>query len=259
MRQWFILFNKEMLEMTRNFKWIWVPIAFILLGSMDPLTTYYMPQILDSLGGLPEGTIIEMPIPPAPEILTLTLGQYNLLGVLIIVLISMGIISGERKSGVAGIILVKPVAYSSYITAKWASALLLLWVSFFVGFLASWYYIGILFEWIPFVDFIQAFLFYGIWLSFILTVTIFLNSFFKTPGVVGFISIAMIIAISFVSGALSHLLEWSPALLPSYVGESLVSNSFSADIVPASLVAIGGMIVLLVAAFVVFRRKELAA
>lgn len=259
MRQWFILFNKELLEMTRNFKWVWVPIAFILLGVMDPVTTYYLPQILDSLGGLPEGTVIEMPTPSAPEILMMSIGQYNMLGVLIIVLITMGLISGERKSGVAGIILVKPVAFSSYITAKWAGALLLIWLSYFLGLLVSWYYVGILFDWIPFGDFIQTLLIYGIWLTFVLTITIFFNSFFSTPGIVGFVSMLVIIVVSLVSGSLSHLLEWSPAQLSSYVGEFLITNSFPDELLPASLIAIGSIVIMLLGAILVFKKKELAA
>lgn len=259
MRQWFILFNKELLEMTRNFKLVWVPIAFILLGVMDPISTYYLPQILESLGGLPEGTVFEMPTPSSPEILMMSIGQYNMLGVLIIVLLSMGLISGERKSGVAGIILVKPVAFSSYITAKWAGALILIWISYFLGLLASWYYIGILFDWITFGDFIQTFVIYGLWLSFVLTITIFFNSFFSSPGVVGFVSMAVILVVSLVSGSLSHLLEWSPSQLSSYVGEFLITTSFPDELLPTSLIALGSIVIMLVGAILVFKKKELAA
>lgn len=258
MRQWFTLFNKEMLEMTRNFKWIWVPISFILLGVMDPLSTYYMPQILDTLGGLPEGTVLEMPTPPAPEILMMSIAQYNMLGVLIIVLITMGLISGERKSGVAGIILVKPVSYSYYITAKWAGALVLIWISYFIGLLASWYYVGVLFDWLPLVDFLQVFFVYGIWLSFVLTITIFVNAFFITPGVVGFVSIAVILIFSLISGSLSHLLEWSPAQLTSYVGEFLATDSFPDAYLPTILIAFGGIVAMLFGAVFVFKKKELS-
>jgi len=118
MSQWFTLLQKELLEMTRNFKWIWVPISFILIGVMDPLSTYYLPQILNTIGDLPEGAVIDIPTPPAPEVLMMSLANYNLLGILIIILTTMGLISGERKSGVAGMILVKPVSYFSFVTAK---------------------------------------------------------------------------------------------------------------------------------------------
>ncbi|MBS4190864.1 ABC transporter permease [Bacillus sp. FJAT-49705] len=258
MNLWMVLFNKELVEMSRNFKWIWVPIVFILLAVKEPLTLYYMPQIIDALGGLPEGAVIELPVPSASEVLIAILGQFNTLGVLIIVLTSMGIIAAERKSGVAAIILVKPVSYASFVTAKWAAAMLLLWVSYFIGYVASWYYVVILFEAVPFIDFFQSFLLNGIWLSFVLTMTIFFNSFNKSPGVVGFITIAIIILLSVLSSSFSHWLQWSPSLLPTYTNTFLLSNEIPDNVLSAIIVAIIGMIVLLVCSISIFRRKELA-
>lgn len=258
MSRWFTLFKKELLEMVRNFKWIWVPITFMILGVMDPLTSFYMPQLLDALGGLPDGTVIEIPYPSAPEALLMSVGEFDTIGVLIIALITMGIIAGERKSGVAGMILVKPIPFSYYITAKWAGALLIVWFSYFVGMLSSWYYTGILFDWIPFMEFLQGFLVYGVWLSFIMTLTLLYSSIFKSPGLAGFLSIASAIVLNLVSGALAHLLEWSPALLMSYVSQFYISGAFPEDTLPALLIAFASIGVLLVFSIVVFRKKELA-
>ena len=157
MSQWLTLFQKEILEMWRNFKWIWVPITFILLGVKEPLTSYYLPQIIKSFGGLPEGAIIDIPPPTAGAVLASGLSQYSTIGVLIIVLGTMGVIAGERKSGVAAMILVKPVSYFSYVTSKWAGSLLLVWFSLFIGYLLTWYYTGQLFEWVAFGEFLQSF------------------------------------------------------------------------------------------------------
>jgi ABC-2 type transport system permease protein len=259
MKQWFILLQKELLEMLRNFKWIWVPLTFILLGAMDPLSSYYLPKIIDTLGGLPEGAMIDIPTPSPQEVLISTIADYDMLGILIVVLITMGVVAGERKSGVAGIILVKPVSFTSYITAKWAGVCILVWVSCFVGFLASWYYIGILFDWIPFQDFMQSFLVYGMWLTFVLTVTVFFSSIFKTTGIVGFTSIAVVVILNLVSGALSHLFEWSPAQLTPYVNQFLLTQSFPDETLLALLVAGAGIMVLLFFSILIFRKKELAA
>ncbi|MBU8878781.1 ABC transporter permease [Bacillus sp. FJAT-29790] len=258
MSQWMTLFHKEVVEMSRNFKWIWVPIVFVLLAVKEPLTSYYMPQIIDSLGGLPEGAIIELPVPSAAEVLIAIQSQFNTLGVLVIVLTSMGIIAAERKSGVAGLILVKPVSYASFVTAKWAGAMLLLWISYFIGYLASWYYVVILFETVPFVDFFQSYLMNGIWLSFVLTITIFFNSFLKSPGAVGFISIAFVMILSIVSSSFSHLLEWSPSLLPSYTNNFLLAQEFPKEAFPAAILALVGIIALLTGCIAIFRKRELA-
>jgi ABC-2 type transport system permease protein len=259
MSQWLTLLQKEILEMWRNFKWIWVSITFILIGVQQPLTSYYMPQILDSLGGLPEGAVIKIPTPTAVEVLIQGLGEYTTLGVLIIVLTTMGIIAAERKSGVAAMILVKPVSYFSFVTAKWAGALLLVWFSFFIGYLATWYYTGILFAWVPVGDFIQAFFYYGLWLTVILTLALFLSASFLAPGIAGFLSLAVVIIFSLVSSTLSNRLEWSPAQLTSYANEILMSDGIPEQALPASLIATLCIIVLLWLSIFVFRKKELAA
>jgi ABC-2 type transport system permease protein len=259
MNQWMTLFQKEMIEMWRNFKWIWVPLTFILLGVKEPLSTYYLPQIIDSLGGLPEGAIIKLPTPTAEEVLVQGLSQYTSIGVLIIILITMGVLAGERKSGVAAMILVKPVPYHSFVTAKWAGGLILTWLSFFVGYMATWYYTGILFDWIPIGEFFQSFLLYGLWLTVLLTITVFFSALFLIPGMVGFVSISAAIILSLVSNTFSHLLEWSPAQLPDYANKLVMSGSISTHLFPTILISLSCIIFFLLFSISIFRRKELAS
>ncbi|MEH7014359.1 ABC transporter permease [Neobacillus niacini] len=259
MSQWMTLFQKEILEMWRNFKWIWVPITFILLGVSEPLTSYYLPQIIKSFGGLPEGSIIDIPPPTAGAVLASGLSQYSTLGVLIIVLGTMGVIAGERKSGVAAMILVKPVSYLSYISSKWAGSLLLVWFSLFIGYLSTWYYTGQLFDWIPIGEFFQSFVLFGLWLTVVLTVTIFFSAALLAPGMAGFISLAIALVLSIISGALSHLLEWSPSQLAGYASALLTVGELPDDTLPASLVAILLIVILLWLSVFLFKKKELAS
>ncbi|MDM5331399.1 ABC transporter permease subunit [Neobacillus sp. CF12] len=259
MSQWLTLFQKEILEMWRNLKWIWVPITFILLGVSEPLTSYYLPQIIKSFGGLPEGSVIDILPPTAGAVLASGLSQYSTIGVLIIVLGTMGVIAGERKSGVAAMILVKPVSYFSYVTSKWAGSLLLVWFSLFIGYLSTWYYTGQLFEWVDFGEFLQSFVLFGLWLTVVLTVTVFLSSALLAPGMAGFISLALTLVVSIVSGALSHLLEWSPSQLTSYASALLIVGELPDDTMPTGLLAILAIVILLWLSVFLFKKKELAS
>ncbi|MED1467893.1 ABC transporter permease [Bacillus salipaludis] len=259
MSQWITLLNKELLEMWRNFKWIWVPITFILLGVQKPLSSYYLPQILDSIGNLPEGAKIEIPKPSAQEVFVSGLSEYSSLGVLIIVLTTMALIAGERKSGVAAMILVKPVSYCSFVTAKWVGALLLLWVSFFIGSAATWYYTGILFDWVAAGESFQAFFFYGLWFTVILTIALFFSAANLVPGVAGFVSLLVVIILSLASSSLSDWLEWSPAMLPKYANDLVLIGKLSDYTLPACLIAIASILILLALSIFIFRKKELAS
>ncbi|PLR98847.1 ABC transporter permease [Bacillus sp. T33-2] len=258
MRQWNTLFQKEVLEKARNFKWIWVPATFILLGVMDPLSTYYMPQIIDSLGGLPEGTVIDIPKPSAAEVMLMSMEQFNTLGILIVVLTSAGIIAGERKSGVAELILVKPVSYASYITAKWAASLVLLLLSLLLSSLSSWYYTGVLFENIPAENFFSSLAVIAVWFCFILKITVFFSGLFKQPGAAGVTSIATIVILTIISGSLPHLMEWSPGLLNNYAGKLLVSGELPDHTLASAMAVTGGTVLLLGLCAAVLRKKELA-
>lgn len=256
--QWKILFKKEMIENWRNYKWIWVPLVIILLAIMDPISSYYLPQIIESVGGLPDGTVIEMPTPLSSEVVMMSLGQFSSLGVLIIVLMSMGTIAGERSSGVSELILVKPISYFNYITSKWASLLLLVWVSFSVGMITSWYYINILFGELLFTSLLLIILFYGLWLTLVITLSIFYNTLFKTPGLVGAFTIVTIMAMSVLTSIFGNHLTWSPNNLSGHIHETLLSNEVSTDLIATSMIALALTAALLIGAIVIFRKKELA-
>ncbi|OIJ15213.1 ABC transporter permease [Anaerobacillus arseniciselenatis] len=219
MKQWITLFKKEQLEMLRNFKWVWLPLVFIILGMTDPLSSYYMPRIIDAVGGMPEGTVIEMPTPQAAEVLLATVSQLNLLGVLIIVLASMGVIAAERKSGLAAMVLVKPIPIINYVTAKWLNVSLIGCVSLFVGYITGWYYTSVLFGTVSFELFLQSYVIFAIWYTFVLTLTIFFSAIFKVAGVAGFITLTIVISLSILTNIMGDYMIWSPAQL----GDSVAS------------------------------------
>jgi len=135
----------------------------------------------------------------------------------------------------------------------------LMWFSFLIGYLATWYYTGILFEWIPVENFFQSFFFYGLWLTVILSITLFFSASLLAPGIAGFISLAVVIVVSLISSTLSNLLEWSPALLAGYASEILLDKGIPDDTLPASLIAAGCIVILLSLSVIIFKKKELAS
>lgn len=257
MMQWIVLFKKELIENSRNFKWIWVPLVIILLAIMDPISTYYLPQIIESVGGLPDGATIELPTPLANEVIMMSLGQLSSLGVLIIVLMSMGTIAGERKSGVSELILVKPISYWNYITSKWVSLILLVWTSFILGMIASWYYINLLFGELLFSSLLQVILFYGLWLTLVVTISVFYNTLVKTPGLVGALTIITTTVMSLITNIFDHILTWSPINLSKHIHHLLMNNSVSTDIIATSIITVILIVLLLIVSVFSLRKRTL--
>ena len=86
MNSFIVLVNKEFTQMIRDFKIIWLPLVFILLGITQPVMTYYLPTILEALGS-GQGITIDpsMTAQQGGEILAGTLAsQFDQLGIMII-------------------------------------------------------------------------------------------------------------------------------------------------------------------------------
>ncbi|HEY4601756.1 MAG TPA: ABC transporter permease subunit [Cerasibacillus sp.] len=258
MRQWYTIFQKEMLENWRNFKWVWVPLVILVLSIMDPITTYYMPEILDAVGNLPEGAIFEMPTPSPAESIMMSLSQLSTLGVLVIILMSMQTISGEIRSGVSEIILVKPVNYSNYVTAKWASFVLISLASLFIGLIGSWYYTNLLFGDLAFIDLLKVFAFYGLWFMFIISLSIFFNTMVKNQGLILFLTIVIVMVLNLLTSVLGKYFNWSPSQLSQHIGEMLLTNEITSDLMASAIITIAATILLLIISVIVFKSRKIA-
>ncbi|WP_099361837.1 ABC transporter permease [Fredinandcohnia onubensis] len=259
MRQWSVLFKKEWIEMTRNFKILWIPLVFILLGIMQPVTSYYLPEIIKAAGELPEGAVFDIPVPTPQEVLVQTFGQYSQIGVLVLVLAFMGIVAAEKNSGVSDIILVKPVSFANYITAKWVSITIMTLGSFLLGILASWYYTGVLIGDLEFGELMKGSLVYGTWLVFLMTVTLLLSSLFKSNIFVAFMSLLVAIGLSALTSLLSKWMTWSPARLSTHASSLLLTGSPDKQFALSLTVSLLLILVLLVSSIYLFAKKERAA
>jgi ABC-2 type transport system permease protein len=255
MEQWIVLYNKEMLEMWRNYKWMWVPLVFIIIGMMNPVTTYYMPQLLEA-NGLTKEVIQAIPIPTGSEIMVKTLSQYSTLGILILVLSFMGTVASERQSGSAIMVLVKPVTHLNYITAKWAAMLSLTIVSFALGYLATWYYSGVLIGEVPFTQIWQSLLVYVLWLVFVISVTLFYSSLFNSTGGIAFLSLLTLAVISLLTSFFPRFTQWSPGRLSAEAGAAVTKGILGTSL--WSIVSVTAILIILLICGAAFISKRKA-
>lgn len=218
------LLHKELLEQLRSMKLVWVPLVFILLGIMQPVTSYYMPVIIEKAGNLPEGTVIEMPMPSGVQVLADTLSQFGFIGALVLVLVFMGIVSGERNSGASALVLVKPISFGAYIGSKWIGMLLLTWGSLLLGYLAAWYYTSLLIETVNMESFLGSFAIYGLWFTFIMTLTLLFSVWLKSAGGAAFSALGLAVLLSLLAGLMPKYLGWSPGSLSGYAIEALLGG-----------------------------------
>ncbi|MHA1559672.1 MAG: ABC transporter permease [Alphaproteobacteria bacterium] len=258
MSQFFVLFRKEMLELWRSYKWLWVPLVFLSLGIIQPAATYYLPQILDSFGGLPEGTIIEIPQSSAGGVLAESLSQLGTIGLLVLVLAAMGVLVAERRNGVAAMLLVKPVAFSAYVSAKWAAYVLLTVVSILIGQIGAWYYTTVLFGDFPLGMVLESALVFAVWMSFILTALLLISVFLRSAAPAAFAALILAIVLSVLTPLFEEPMIWSPVNLSVYASTRLVDSTAHELLIPlgATLLLMAVMLLVTIGAL---RRRQLAA
>lgn len=232
-----ILLHKEWREAVRSAKLIWLPAVFLLLGIIQPLTAKFMPDILASAGNLPEGTVIQIPVPTPGEVMAQTISQFGTMGLLAVCLAFMGTIAGEKRNGTADWILVKPVSPIAYVSSKWVMLCMIIAFSFGLGFGGAWYYTNLLIGIPNSGDVLFSALLYYVWLVFIGTVTIMSSALLGSPAAAAFVALGGAIVLQLVRGIFENKLSWLPSGLdaaamselttgnsPSWLGAAIVTG-----------------------------------
>lgn len=215
MKQFGILLRKEFQESWRSFRLLWIPIVFISLGIMDPITNYYMEDILGAVGYLPEDVALAWPEFTAADILLATTSQFQMIGLIVFVAVFASSISKERQNGTATFLYVRPLEHSSYFLSKWVMAVVIAVLSVIAGYATSVYYTVILFGELPVDGVLKMIGTYSLWMMFVLAFTLALSAMFKTAVAMG-ISLTLVIVGTIFDPIIGKYWVYSPMKLATY-------------------------------------------
>lgn len=245
MNNFAVLSKKEFNQMIRELKIIWLPVVFILLGLMQPITMYYLPVILEKLGGV-EGIIIDptMARPEGSEVLASTLSsQFDQLGIIILVVAVMSVIQAEKETGMLAFILTRPVSISSYIGSKIMTHYVLAIFSIALGFTASYGYTAYLFTSVPIAQVMLAFGLYCIWLLFVITLVTMLSTFFNSPAFIALVGIVVLFLCRMIAGLHPLIGALNPACVSlratSVLATGSMGDKWEINIVATLLITLG--------------------
>ena len=180
MSHFLTLLQKEFREAWRGFKFLWMPLLFIFLGIMDPITNYYMEDILAAVGNLPEGFSMTFPELLPVDLILASTGQFQSIGLIVLIATTAGTVSRERQNGTATLLYVRPISFTAFFMSKWVLASLLGIVSAVAGYLGSLYYTVILYGTVDAGAFIKMLTTYCVWILFVTAITVMLSAMFKT-------------------------------------------------------------------------------
>ena len=251
-----VLLQKEWREQVRNFKILWIALVFIILGVMEPITNHFLPEIMKSVGNMPEGMDFPWTEFRGEDIFVSLLGQYQLIGILIIVLAFMGTISGERKNGTATLLYVRPMSFPAYFLSKWLVINALVLGSVWLGFMGAWYYIDILFNAVdvgPIFAFIAT---YSLWIIFVVTVLLALSAWLPTGGAAG-LAIMITLIYQFIDALIGAYWAVSPWKLATYATYWFQADADMSDLWMSIVVTV--IVIILLLLFGIFMSKRNAA
>lgn len=146
MRGFSVFLGKEFTEIVRTWR-LWVlPVIMIVFGVLSPVLAKITPQLLDSIAGDQVGMVIELPEPTTIDAYLQFMKNNAQIALFAIIISMAGMVSSERKSGTAALVLTKPVSRGGFITAKVVSNWILVAVSTLLGWLACLGVTAVLFE-----------------------------------------------------------------------------------------------------------------
>ncbi|EMR06264.1 ABC-type transport system involved in multi-copper enzyme maturation, permease component [Bhargavaea cecembensis DSE10] len=257
MNQYRLFLGKEWREQARSFKLFWVPLVFIFFGALEPLTYHFLPQILESVGNLPEGSEFTLPEMTGADVYASLTGQYQTVGLLVLVLAFMGSLSGERKSGTGTLLYVRPISYAAYYLSKWTSAVLLGAASLWLGYGMAATYIVQLYDQVPDLrDVVLFLLVMAVWIVFVVTLTLTASASLPTGGAAG-AALGILFIGMMIDGLVGTYWTWSPWKLQSYGLAYLTGGPDTGDLAGALIVT--AVLTALLALFGILQARRNAA
>lgn len=183
------LLKKEFLEQWRTSKILIIVLGFLFSGMQGPVVTKLLPDIIKASSGSMRGLQITLPEQTALDAIISYIAQMSAFPSLIVILVVMGTLAGERERGTQVFVLTKPVTRTQFILAKYFSYLAIVSAAIIVTAAASAYYTLLLFS--SSYDF-GGFLALNVgvisYSSYILAIVVLCSSIFKSPVAAGGVS-----------------------------------------------------------------------
>ncbi len=246
------LLFKELREQIRTYRQLIVSGVFLFFGLSSPLLLKYLPEIIKASGQ--DITGIPLPPPTALESLREYSGNLTQVGVLVVVLISMGAIASERSRGTAVMTLSKPIGIGAFVTAKLVAISSSLIAGLLLGGIGCYGYSQILFGNANLSGFAGETLLQGLFFVFCVASTLVFSAIFKNSLAAGGISIGIL-----VTGAVFTQLPWIGRAIPNSLtiwGNHLLAGESGTEWLALAVTAL--LIVLLAyLATIILKRKEI--
>ena len=142
MRSFMVFLKKEVLEQFRTKRFLVLLCVFAALGVTSPILARYMQEIINMAAG---NIALQMPEPTWIDSWGQFYSNLTQLGALVVIVLYMGSISEEKKSGSAALTLTKNLSHGKFVSAKFLSASVFTTASFLLAIIINYSYTHFLF------------------------------------------------------------------------------------------------------------------
>lgn len=255
-------------EVVRTWR-IWVlPVVLVFLAASGPVIARFTNEILAGALGGGELTALALPEPTAADAAARWITDLSQLAVFVVVIMAAGAINTEVRSGVASLLLVKPASRAAYVVSHAVVLVGFVAVAAFIGALVSWGVTRVVFG--AFgggggasggVGDLGAMLgATGLWVvlaTVLITVSLLASATFDAMAAAAGVGVGTFFLLA-LAGVAPRLAEFTPAgLLPAAAAVATGTPPDAAAIWWPVATGLGVNVVLVAAAVVVFRRREL--
>ncbi|GIN92867.1 ABC transporter permease [Siminovitchia terrae] len=258
MNRFTVLMKKEWLDAKRSYKILWLPVVFIFLGILQPLSSFYLPEILKIAGGLPDGMAITLPELTANEVLAGVLtNQFDQMGLIVIVIATMGVIVSDKTNGMLAFILTRDTTLTEYLLSKLFGHAAMIAGSVFIGYLTAVFYTFYLYQAVSLVRIAAGLGVYYIWCLFMLTFVIAIGALLVRTPAIALLSVFVLILLKTVTLLGGGFQILNPAHLTNQAVSIITSGNTLPHLLTTIIVTILLIVFCLIFATLCLSRKEL--
>jgi ABC-2 type transport system permease protein len=248
------LFGKEMREQWRTRRLLVLASVFLFFGLLSPITAQLTPALMDWMAETMPGVVIQLPPPTAADATAQYIKNLSQIIPLVVLLVAMGSVVGERERGTLPMVLAKPVPRGAVLACKGLGLVALLAVSLFLGAAAAYYYSQLLFGGPELGGFLLMNLVAGLYLLVVLALTFLASTMAASTVMAGALAFVFWF-VMIVVGALPRIGRASPTALLNWAAQLGLGQAFDGEWLALG-VSLALIVLSLALAWLHFRRQE---
>jgi ABC-2 type transport system permease protein len=221
------LLKKELREQRRTHRLLIYLAGFTLIGMLSPLIARYTPVLLRSIPDVPAGLAALIPDPTINDVVAQYVKNFSQIGLLLVIVLSMGLIAQEKERGTIAMLFTKPLQRWGFVLGKWLASLTGMLIGLLLAAAGCLLYTYILFEPLPVVSFLALNALLAVFLGVYLTLALAGSAVARSQPMAAGAAFGLMVLL-LVLGAIPRLSEYLPGRLLAWGTALVIGEEFSA-------------------------------